>query len=169
VFQLPQLQPPEDGLVALLDVPTTAQLHVPTTIRMIIRNRRPTRSANVIVQVEFDAADGFVLAGLRAGHIPILLPGGEEILTWNAIPIECGYAKLPRFKVTDRRQTVSSQTGASQEPIPAEGNGEYVSVVDMRYEERSAINVDAPRDSSDLGKRSNNKRSSVDIVVLVLP
>ncbi|KAI0090763.1 Gryzun, putative trafficking through golgi-domain-containing protein [Irpex rosettiformis] len=172
VFQLPQLEPPEDGLVALLDVPTTANLHVPIPIRMIIRNHRPTRSANVVVQVEFDATDGFVLSGLRAGRVPILLPGGEEILTWNAIPVECGYTKLPRIKVIDRRQRVIAQPGASTpETTSADGEGELVSVVDMRSDERPAVSMDGTRSSTDLGKRPNaiDGHGSTEITILVLP
>ncbi|KAI0343684.1 hypothetical protein BDW22DRAFT_1328221 [Trametopsis cervina] len=169
VFQLPQLQPPDDGLVALLDVPPTAKLHVPISIRMLIRNRRPTRSANIVVQVEFDASDGFVLAGLRAGRIPILLPGGEEVLTWNAIPVECGYAKLPKIKVTDRRQHVAPSTGAGPEVTPPEGEGEVVIVVDVRSDERSAASPEVPQSSVDLGKRANQGRGVADITVLVLP
>lgn len=157
--------------MALLDVPTTAKLHVPVPIRMIIRNRRPTRSANVVVQVEFDATDGFVLAGLRAGRVPILLPGGEEILTWNAIPVECGYARLPKIKVTDRRQRVLSQPGTNPEVSSAEEQGEYVHVVDMRSDERPATNVDSSRTSADLGKRlrANDGQVPTDIAILVLP
>lgn len=157
--------------MALLDVPTTAKLHVPVPIRMIIRNRRPTRSANVVVQVEFDATDGFVLAGLRAGRVPILLPGGEEILTWNAIPVECGYAKLPKIKVTDRRQRVLSQPGTSPEVSSAEEQGEHVHVVDMRSDERPATNADSSRSSADLGKRlrANDGQVPTDIAILVLP
>lgn len=136
---------------------------------MLIRNRRPTRSANIVVQVEFDASDGFVLAGLRAGRIPILLPGGEEVLTWNAIPVECGYAKLPKIKVTDRRQHVAPSTGAVPEITPPEGEGEVVIVVDVRSDERSGASPEVPRTSVDLGKRANQGRGVADITVLVLP
>ena len=68
-----------------------------------MRNRRPTKSANVVVQVEFDAADGFVLAGLRSGRVPVLLPGAEEELRWNMVPVECGLVRVPRIRVVDRR------------------------------------------------------------------
>lgn len=136
---------------------------------MIIRNRRPTRSANVIVQVEFDPSDGFVLAGLRAGRVPILLPGGEETLTWNAIPVECGYTRLPRIKVTDRRQPAAAAPGASTETTATEAQGEPVNVVDIRSEERPAATADGTRVSADLGKRTHDGRSSADIAILVLP
>ncbi|KAI0687431.1 Gryzun, putative trafficking through golgi-domain-containing protein [Cytidiella melzeri] len=169
IFQLPQLQPPEDGLVALLDVPTSAKLHVPVPIRLVVRNRRPTRSANIVVQVEFDATDGFILAGLRAGRIPILLPGNEEVLTWNAVPIECGYARLPRIKVTDRRQHVGSQPGSAPEAHTTATEGEYVHVIDMRSDEQSAANADGPQTSTNLAKRANDGRSIAAITILVLP
>lgn len=104
-FPLPSLRPPQDGLVALLDVPTQAQLHTPTQMKLTVRNLRSAGAANVVVQVEFDPADGFVLAGLRGGRLPILLPGGEEVLTWNLVPTECGYVKVPTIKVNDRRLT----------------------------------------------------------------
>ena len=170
VFQLPQLQPPEDGLIALLDVPTTANLHAPIPIRMIIRNRRPTRSANVVVQVEFDPTDAFVLAGLRAGRVPILLPGSEEILTWNAVPVECGYARLPRIKVTDRRQRMVALPGAApSEGSAAEGEGEPIRVVDMRSDERPAVTMDDTRASLDKRYNAADARGSTSITILVLP
>jgi len=81
VIPLPALQPPVEGLLALLSVPPAATLHVPISLTLTVRNYHPSRSANVIIQLELDASDGFVIAGLRSGRIPILMPGEEERLT----------------------------------------------------------------------------------------
>lgn len=153
-------------MIALVDVPTIAKLHTPIQIRMIIRNRRATRSANIIVQVDFDPSDGFILAGLRGGRIPILLPGGEETLVWNAIPIECGYINLPKIKVTDRRAVVTSQAGTTPEAA-REVDAEPVTIVDARRDER--VSVHPERLESDTGEKVKDARGSSDIFVLVLP
>ncbi|CAL1711378.1 unnamed protein product [Somion occarium] len=98
-FSLPPLKPPSDGLIALLNVPNTAKLHQTIPLQLTIRNGHPTKSANIILQLEPDAVtDGFVVAGIRNGRLPILLPGGEEIIKWNLIPIECGWVKVPKIK-----------------------------------------------------------------------
>ncbi|KAF7792767.1 hypothetical protein EIP86_003865 [Pleurotus ostreatoroseus] len=163
IFRLPSLQPPRDGLIALLDVPTTANLHVPVPMRLVIRNQRLSRSANVVVQLEFDAADGFVLAGLRSGRIPILLPGGEEVLTWNIIPVECGLVRVPHIKVTDRRAPVGSHGGTPLEG-QTELEGEDVEVVDIRRDARSV------ESAADAAKSAKERRALPwDIRVLVLP
>ncbi|KIP04097.1 hypothetical protein PHLGIDRAFT_31528 [Phlebiopsis gigantea 11061_1 CR5-6] len=153
-FPLPSLRPPQDGLVALLDVPTQAQLHTPTQMKLTVRNLRSAGAANVVVQVEFDPADGFVLAGLRGGRLPILLPGGEEVLTWNLVPTECGYVKVPTIKVNDRRLTAGADT--------SEGEGEVVPVVDIRRDGRS-------KDGQDRMNTATKDGAGPDIVVLVLP
>ncbi|KAL6305207.1 Gryzun, putative trafficking through golgi-domain-containing protein [Sparassis latifolia] len=136
-FHLPSLRPPMDGLIALLEAPSTAKLHNPISLHLTVRNRHPTHGANVIVQLEPDNADGFVAAGLRSGRIPILLPGGEERLMWKLIPIECGYVKLPRIKVTDRRKAVGVQAVAGQD-AEVETEGEQVQIVDVRWDGRVA-------------------------------
>jgi trafficking protein particle complex subunit 11 len=159
-FPLPPLKPPTDGLIALLDVPTQARLHIPIQMRLRIRNSRSTRAANVVIQVDIDPSDGFVLAGLRSGRVPILLPGGEEVLTWNMIPIECGYVRVPRMKVTDRRTPTVS--GAD---VQADGDGEVVSVVDVRWDGRAEDGQERLRNT---GKDGKNAGFS-DSVVLVLP
>lgn len=162
VFRLPALKPPTDGLIALLDVPATAKLHVPVPMRLIVRNRRVSRSANVIVQVDFDASDGFVLAGLRSGRIPILLPGGEEVLTWNMIPVECGLVKIPRIKVTDRRTPVGAEP-------PGDFEGEEVPVVDIRRGARSDAGQTGAADNVRKSLNVADRRSQADVTVLVLP
>ncbi len=147
----------------MLDVPTTANLHVPAPMRLVIRNQRPSRSANIVIQLEFDTTDGFVLAGLRSGRIPILLPGGEEVLTWNIIPVECGIVRVPRVKVTDRRAPVGSQGGTPENQVDFEG--EEVEVVGIR---RDARTVEGTADTS---KKSIAERRVApwDIRILVLP
>ena len=147
---LPSLTPPSDGLIALLDAPTTARLHAPIPLRLTIRNLHPTRTATATVQLEPDAtADAFVVAGLRHGRVPILLPGQEESVTWNLIPVECGLVKIPRVKVLDRRNAVQvagagagvGQPGGggaqgTQGAVESQAEGEEVEVVDVRWDER---------------------------------
>ena len=178
-FPLPSLNPPSDGLIALLDAPTTAHLHVPIPLRLTIRNRHPTRSANITVQLDVDAADAFVVAGLRHGRVPILLPGAEESITWNLIPVECGLVKVPGMKVLDRRSAVQiaggtkqSQVGASQTQgagIPAadggQSEGDEIKVVDVRWEGRADLAIT----ESEGEERSGKSVQRQDAYVLVLP
>lgn len=134
---LPSLRPPRDNLVALLDVPPKATLHAPILMTLTIRNYHPTRAANVVVQLEPDSLDGFVVAGVRNGRVPVLLPGAEEVLVWRVVPIECGYLKLPRVKVVDRRKgapTAHTEGGAT----PEASLGEVIKVVDLRRDARLA-------------------------------
>lgn len=135
-FPLPPLRPPTDGLVALLSVPPLAKLHVPVSLHLTIRNQHPSRSANVTVQLDPDPSDGFVVAGLRSGRVPILLPGGEEKLCWKLIPVECGYVKIPKLKVVDRRKTIASSQGIGGPNAEVETEGEVVKVVDVRLDRR---------------------------------
>ncbi|KAJ7209783.1 Gryzun, putative trafficking through golgi-domain-containing protein [Mycena pura] len=130
-FPLPRLRPPIDGVIALLDVPSTANLHVPISLTITIRNRHPSRSANITMQLEPDASDGFVVAGLRSGRIPILLPGGEEKVTWRLVPIECGQVKLPSIKIMDKRRAIASQREPAAE---VETEGDVVKIVDGRWD-----------------------------------
>ncbi|KAJ6491785.1 Gryzun, putative trafficking through golgi-domain-containing protein [Mycena vitilis] len=133
VFPLPPLRPPIDGVIALLDVPPTAKLHVPVSLTITIRNRHPSRSANITVQLEPDPSDGFVVAGLRSGRVPIMLPGGEEKVTWKLIPVECGYVKVPRMKIVDKRRAIVSPQ-SMREPTEAETEGELVKIVNPRLD-----------------------------------
>ena len=161
-FSLPPLRPPSDGLVALLDAPTTARLHAPIPLRLTIRNRHPTRSANVTVQLEPEASEAFVVAGLRHGRMPILLPGAEESVTWNLIPVECGRVRIPNIKVLDRRSAVQI---AQQQGEQAQPEGEEVKIVDVRWESRPEGD-EAAQDAS--VARSRTGKAS-DAFVLVLP
>ncbi|KAH9915858.1 Gryzun, putative trafficking through golgi-domain-containing protein [Fomitopsis serialis] len=132
-LSLPPLRPPRDGLVALLDVPPIAKLHKPFNLRLVIRNRQPTRSANVVVHLETDNSDAFVLAGLRNGRLPILLPGAEETVLWKLVPVECGFVRIPRMKVSDRRTDPGTE-GELQERI--------IRIVDVRADERREVQED---------------------------
>ncbi|KAK7036442.1 hypothetical protein VNI00_011639 [Paramarasmius palmivorus] len=165
-FTPPPLQPPVDGLIALLDVPPHAKLHQPTTLALTIRNRQISRSANITVQLEPDPADGFIVAGLRNGRIPLLLPGAEERLVWKLIPVECGNVKLPKLKVYDRRKAIASAQGLAGPDSEVETEGVPVKIVDLRTEQKVA----APRE---LGEDGNGQVLSIDeskiVGVLVLP
>lgn len=169
-LKLPPLKPPSDGLVALLKVPNTAKLHEPIPLQLTIRNGHPTKSANIIVQLEPDPiTDGFVVAGLRSGRLPILIPGGEEEVRWNLIPVECGWVQVPKIKVMNRRPPFPSPQGQE-----AELEGENVDIVDVRWDSRSGessadvrISVDAPRKSGEGVKIDDASHS--DAIVLVLP
>lgn len=137
-FPLPTLMIPQDELIALLDAPSFARLHVPTTIYLTVRNRHSSCSANVTVALDLNPSDAFVVAGLRNGRLPILLPGSEEKLSWNLIPIECGYVKIPRIKVMNvRRATLPSQ-GAGVPNTEDDVEGEAVKVVDVRADRNTA-------------------------------
>jgi trafficking protein particle complex subunit 11 len=105
---------------------------------LTLRNRHPTRSANVTVHVDVDGAEGgFVVAGARAARVPVLLPSGDEhVLRWNLIPVECGVLRLPPVRVLDRRKPfVAGQQGAGPE---VDLLGEPVKVIDVRWDVREA-------------------------------
>ncbi|KAG1737900.1 Gryzun, putative trafficking through golgi-domain-containing protein [Suillus paluster] len=131
-FALPTLVVPQDGLIALLDLPSAATLHVSTPIHLTVRNRHPSRSANVTVTLDLDPSDAFIVAGLRNGRLPILLPGSEERLSWNLIPIECGHVKIPHIKVMDVRRAVQPSHGAGVPSTEVDVEGEAIKVVDLR-------------------------------------
>jgi len=138
-FPLPSLRPPTDELIALLQLPSMAKLHVPVTMKLIIRNHHPSRAANVTVQLDPEPSDGFIVAGLRNGRVPILLPGAECSLVWKLIPIECGFVQVPKIKVVDRRKgiVVPNQENVAEESTPeAEASGELVKIVDVRWDGR---------------------------------
>ncbi|KAJ7647712.1 Gryzun, putative trafficking through golgi-domain-containing protein [Roridomyces roridus] len=132
VFPLPPLRPPLDDVIALLDVPPTAKLHVPISLVITIRNRHPSRSANVTIQLEPDPADGFVVAGMRSGRSPILLPRAEQKVTWRLIPVDCGYIKVPRVKIVDKRRAISNAQGQREPNADVETEGDVVRIIDVR-------------------------------------
>jgi len=126
---LPPLGPPQENIVALLDVPAAATLHVPLDLTLLVRNYHPTSSANIVCQLDTDSIDTFVVSGLRSGRLPILLPGAEEKVIWRLIPMECGHIRLPKIKVYNRRVTASVQ---SENSVEGQDEGEIVDVVDFR-------------------------------------
>ncbi|KAI0827923.1 Gryzun, putative trafficking through golgi-domain-containing protein [Trametes gibbosa] len=138
-FPLPPLCLPLDGLIALLDAPTIARLHAPIPLRLTLRNRHPTRTATATVQLDPDTADAFVVAGLRHGRMPVLLPGQEDSLSWSLIPLQCGLVRLPRVEVLDHRNAVQ----LVGKPVPGVGGadvvqteGDEVEIVDVRWDGR---------------------------------
>lgn len=139
-ISLPSLRHPSDGLVALLDVPPVATLHDPITLFLTIRNYHPSRSANITVQLETDALDGFIVAGLRSGRIPVLLPGAEERLLWRLIPVECGHVRIPRLKIFNRRTAIVAAQGSDQSGNADVPSGEVVRVVNVGHD-RGSVDV----------------------------
>jgi hypothetical protein len=134
-FPLPSLRHPVEDLMALLDVPPKASLHVPVSMTLTIRNYHPSRSAHITVHLEPDSLDSFVVSGMRSGRVPVLLPGAEEKLVWRIIPLECGYVRLPRIKVVDRRRAISaSQIPGEIVAAPEGPTGELVKVIDLRHD-----------------------------------
>ncbi|KAF8161338.1 Gryzun, putative trafficking through golgi-domain-containing protein [Crassisporium funariophilum] len=167
-FPLPSLRPPLDDLVALLDMPPKASLHVPISLTLTIRNYHPTRSANVIVQLEPDSLDGFVVSGVRNGRVPVLLPGSEEKLIWKMTPIECGYVEAPRIKVVDRRKAIPNTTGSNEPGVTIDPSaGDLVKVIDVRRDMRHAlVRTDSDTSSQDHTEFSEEHEGSGTILVL---
>ena len=85
----------------------------------------------ISVALDPQPSDGFVAAGLQNERLPLVLPGVQARVTWNVIPIECEYVKVPHVRVVDHRGASGSQAGAVGE---GEGEGEVVMVVDVRFE-----------------------------------
>lgn len=137
-FALPPLKPPADELVALLDLPSTGKLHVPMIMKLTTRNNDPSRTAVVTVHLEPDPSDGFVVAGLRSGRLPMLLPETESTVSWKLIPVECGFVKVPKIKVLDRRKAIVLP--GQEPPVPLEpgsdAEGDIVKLVDVRWDRR---------------------------------
>ena len=111
--------------------------------------------------------DGFVVSGLRNGRVPVLLPGSEEKLIWNIIPIECGFVKVPRIKVTDRRKAIpvsqgTNEIGANVDTLA----GDLIKVVNIR---RGVRQDDIQIEGSDSVNRSSTDEQEVSATVLVLP
>jgi len=76
--------------------------------------------------------------------LPLLLPGAEERVTWNLIPIECGYINVPRVRVVDHRGISGTVDGATGER-EGEGGGELVRVVDVRFEQSRGVGEEIGR------------------------
>jgi trafficking protein particle complex subunit 11 len=120
---LPDLKPPTFGLTILIDPPATASLHIPFTLDVKVRNNDPHRSADLNFALE--PAEGFVTAGFRNGALPLLLPGTEEFLSFNLVPISIGNVKLPIFKI---QQTLKEEPAAPRSE--SETNARTSAVVD---------------------------------------
>ncbi|KAG6861711.1 hypothetical protein C0995_013280 [Termitomyces sp. Mi166 len=144
-ISLPGLRTPDEGLVALLSIPSSAALHVPMPLTLAIRNYHPSRSANIVVHLELEPSDGFIVAGLRSGRLPILMPGDEEKFTWKLIPIECGHVKIPQIKIIDKRPLFTGGTEPTAEMVT---KGEMVEIVNVRLASSSAQTTGG---QSDLG------------------
>ncbi|OCB87838.1 hypothetical protein A7U60_g4971 [Sanghuangporus baumii] len=139
-FSLPDLKPPPGGLVALLDAPPLAHLHQPFMLELSLRNRHPTRSACPMVSLELEPTESFVAAGIRNGRLATLIPGAEEKVVWQLIPLECGPAVLlPKIKVTDRRRATEgpeSETGGAPQQPEGLATDDEIQVVDVRWDRR---------------------------------
>ncbi|KAG2132301.1 Gryzun, putative trafficking through golgi-domain-containing protein [Suillus bovinus] len=162
-FALPTLMIPQDELIALLDVPSFARLHMSTPIHLTVRNRHSSRSANIIVALDLDPSDAFVVAGLRNGRLPILLPSSEEKLSWNLIPIECGHVKIPRIKVMNVRGAALPSQGVGVPSTEVDVEGEPVKVVDVRAD-RNTARVESAGDGADVVPQQYDAST-----ILVLP
>lgn len=148
-------------------MPAAATLHEPLPFTVIIRNYHPIRSANVTIQLEPENSDGFIVAGLRSGRVPVLLPGAEEKLTWTLIPLECGYQTIPRIKVLDRRKVIPVASSTDEAPQVEGFVGDPVKVIDLRRDQRSIIQNEREAeggDATDIVDRGTNFGS-----ILVLP
>ncbi|KAG9221235.1 hypothetical protein CCMSSC00406_0008930 [Pleurotus cornucopiae] len=145
IISLPFLRPPREELIALMSAPPTGQLHTPVPVTLSIRNNHPTRSANIFVQLEPDPSDGFVVAGARSARLPILMPGSEEKITWKLIPLECGYVKIPRIKVTDRRKAIASAQGIGGPNAEIETEGEIIKIINVALDRRGEQGVEDPQ------------------------
>ncbi|KAG7449712.1 uncharacterized protein BT62DRAFT_1002032 [Guyanagaster necrorhizus] len=171
VFPLPSLRLPTDGLVGLLQISPVARLHQALPLTLRICNNHPTRSATCTVHVEPDPSDGFVIAGLRSGRVPILLPGTEEKILWNLIPIECGYIKLPKIKVVDHRKLIINVQGIGESEV----EGQAVKIVDVRLDRRrESVIAESNETEQEGGKNTRppdpeNDSEEIWGTVLVLP
>jgi hypothetical protein len=148
-FPLPNLQPPRSGVIALLQLPSSAKLHAPAHARLTLRNHHPSRTASLIVQLEPDTADAFLVAGQRSARVPTLLPGAEAQLLWSLVPIECGFVRVPKIRVVDKRKAGPTSPTEQQPPV-IEDEGIPVRVVDLRRYERAEVGDAAAEETSDV-------------------
>jgi hypothetical protein len=135
-------------------------------MHLTVRNRKTTHSAVVTVSLDPQPLDGFVVAGLRSSRLPLILPGAEEKLTWNLIPIECGLVRVPSIKVLDHR-SVPAGTGDGA-GASAEIEGEAVKVIDVRFDRRKVEMVEAAVDQAEIGHLARGSAVNASMV-LVLP
>lgn len=129
-ISLPDLNPPTIGLTAIIDPPAIGKLHNPFNLTLSIRNNDIIRSADLTIALESN--EGFVVAGIKSGTIPLLLPGTEDSLTFTLIPLSAGAVKLPTFKVNRAGKLDQTTTGRSSNGATL---GDAVPIVDERWNE----------------------------------
>jgi hypothetical protein len=83
----------------------------------------------------------------------MLLPETEATLFWKLIPVECGFVKVPKIKVIDRRKAIVPPGHEPPIPPPEPGSdaeGDIVKLVDVRWDGRSESGEEA-RAAGDIG------------------
>ena len=135
---------------------------------MTLRNHHPSRSASLTVQLEPDAGDAFLIAGQRKALVPMLLPGAEAQLAWSLIPMECGFIRVPKIQVVDKRKAGLIASPANDESPATEEEGTPVRVFDLRREERVDSEVVDDTDETPEGNPDGVNMGSIG-PVLVLP
>lgn len=83
----------------------------------------------------------------------MLLPETEATLSWKLIPVECGFVKVPKVRVVDRRKAIVPPGQEPPVPPPEMGSdaeGDIVEVVDVRWECRTEGGEEA-RTAGDIG------------------
>ena len=130
---LPELTPPHVGLTIVVDPPAQVMLHQAFTLSVIVRNNDPLRSADLTFTLE--PSEGFVVAGLRSGVLPLLLPGTENAVSFSLTAITTGVVKLPVFKVQRlvAEEPSNSHRSESELAIRTGVASEVVPVVDKRW------------------------------------
>ena len=198
---LPTLKPPFDGLRAVLHVPPLVYLHQPFTLELVITNRHPTRTACPSISVEPEssssssgpsqpATDSFVIAGMRAGRLPVLIPSAETRASWRLIPLETGTAvRLPNIKVRDLRTIVSApqrereQAQVQQSEAPSDKDnggtnagpgtvvdvGDEIPIIDGRWDRRREDGSDAFALQHTFTNEGGAKAKSGQFTIIVSP
>ncbi|KAI5120282.1 hypothetical protein M0805_005339 [Coniferiporia weirii] len=169
---LPILKPPPDGLIALLHVPPLARLHQPFMLELVVLNHHPTRTACPAVSLDLEPSESFVVAGIRNGRLPTLIPGAEERVIWRLIPLECGPAVLlPKIRVMDRRRLVEAAESSAGVPQGDTVPDDEVPVIDVRWDRRGSDGSDALRNSQDIPEGGGPRKSNTDLrfTVVVSP
>ncbi|KAH8115389.1 Gryzun, putative trafficking through golgi-domain-containing protein [Phellopilus nigrolimitatus] len=160
---LPALKPPLDGLVALLNVPPIAHLHQPFPLELVIRNFHPTRTACPMISLDLDPSDSFIVAGVRNGRLPTLIPGAEEKVIWRLIPLDCGpVVRLPKMRVTDRRKVAEAADTASGIAPEVSAVEDEVRVVDVRWDRRRPDGSDALQAKQEMPEGDNSRQRAAD-------
>jgi len=118
-------------------------------MKLTARNNDPSRTSVVTVHLEPDVSDGFVVAGLRSGRVPMLLPETEATLFWKLVPVECGFVGVPKIKVIDRRKAITPPGQEPPEP-GSDAEGDVVKLVDIRWDGRPESGEEA-REVGDVG------------------